>query len=111
MIEDVTFEQTRYHQAPARFEAGTGNIADAVGLGTALAYVEKLGIENINRYEHELLNYATQKLAEINGLRLHTPTDSSTKDLVINNFPILRPDRFLKPVRSRVSKMVQGSYF
>jgi cysteine desulfurase/selenocysteine lyase len=70
MIEDVTFEHTRYHQAPARFEAGTGNIADAVGLAAALDYVEKLGIDNINRYEHELLDYATQELKTISGLRL-----------------------------------------
>ena len=88
MIEDVTFEQTRYHQAPARFEAGTGNIADAVGLGTALAYVEKLGIENINRYEHELLDYATQKLAEINGLRLigTAPDKASVLSFVLAGF-------------------------
>ena len=70
MIEDVTFEHTRYHLAPARFEAGTGNIADAVGLGAALEYVEKLGIENINRYEHELLAYATKEISSISGLRL-----------------------------------------
>ncbi|MDD2723927.1 MAG: family 2A encapsulin nanocompartment cargo protein cysteine desulfurase [Methylovulum sp.] len=70
MIEDVAFEHTRYQQAPARFEAGTGNIADAVGLAAALDYVEILGIENINRYEHELLVYATQALSEIPGLRL-----------------------------------------
>lgn len=70
MIEDVTFEKTRYHQAPARFEAGTGNIADAVGLGAALDYVEKLGIDAINHYEHELLAYATKELGGVPGLRL-----------------------------------------
>ena len=47
-----------YQAPPARFEAGTGNIADAVGLGAALDYVERIGIENIARYEHELLDYA-----------------------------------------------------
>jgi cysteine desulfurase/selenocysteine lyase len=70
MIQDVTFEKTLYHQAPSRFEAGTGNIADAVGLGAALDYVSRLGIENINRYEHELLLYATKELQSISGLRL-----------------------------------------
>ena len=64
MIEDVTFEKTVYQPAPARFEAGTGNIADAVGLGAALEYIEKVGIENIARYEHELLAYATDALLE-----------------------------------------------
>ena len=53
-----------------RFEAGTGNIADAVGLGAALEYVERLGIENIHRYEHDLLAYATRALVQVPGLRL-----------------------------------------
>ena len=70
MIKDVTFEKTEYHAAPGRFEAGTGNIADAVGLGAALEYVEKLGIENIAAYEHSLLTYGMQKLGDIPGLRL-----------------------------------------
>lgn len=70
MIEDVTFECTRYQPAPARFEAGTGNIADAVGLGAALDYVERVGLENIARYEHDLVAYATQGLRPIPGLRL-----------------------------------------
>jgi cysteine desulfurase/selenocysteine lyase len=70
MIRDVTFEKTVYQPAPARYEAGTGNIADAVGLGAALDYVEKIGIENISRYEHDLLVYATRGLATVPGLRL-----------------------------------------
>jgi len=70
MIEDVTFEHTRYHGPPARFEAGTGNIADAVGLSAALEYIERLGIENIGAYEHELLDYATGLLKPIPGVRL-----------------------------------------
>jgi len=70
MIEDVTFEKTRYHPAPSKFEAGTGNIADAVGLGAAIDYVQKLGIDNINRYEHELLVYAMGALRSIPGLKL-----------------------------------------
>lgn len=70
MIEDVTFEHTRYQGVPARFEAGTGNIADAVGLGAALDYVDRIGIENIARYEHELLVYATRGLQTVPGLRL-----------------------------------------
>lgn len=70
MIQDVTFEHTKYHQAPARFEAGTGNIADAVGLGAAIDYVNKIGIELISQYEHYLLLYATRLLKEIPGLRL-----------------------------------------
>ncbi|MDT4292065.1 family 2A encapsulin nanocompartment cargo protein cysteine desulfurase [Methylomonas sp. MO1] len=70
MIEDVTFEKTVYQPAPAKFEAGTGNIADAVGLGAALEYLNKIGIENVARYEHELLVYAMHALQAIPGLRL-----------------------------------------
>ncbi len=70
MIKDVTFEYTQYHQAPSRFEAGTGNIADAVGLGAALDYVNKLGIDNIFTYEHLLLEYATHQLKTVPGIRL-----------------------------------------
>lgn len=70
MIADVTFEKTVYHPAPNRFEAGTGSIADAVGLGAALDYVERIGLDVIARHEHELLEYGTRKLSEIPGLRL-----------------------------------------
>ncbi|MBV9948569.1 MAG: cysteine desulfurase, partial [Myxococcales bacterium] len=70
MISDVTFEKTTYQPPPGRFEAGTGNIADAVGLGAALDYVTSLGQENIARYEHELLVYGTERLATVPGLRL-----------------------------------------
>ena len=70
MIADVTFERTAYHAPPTRFEAGTGNIADAVGLGAALEYVERIGIEAIGAYEHALLGYATQQIRHIPGLRL-----------------------------------------
>jgi cysteine desulfurase/selenocysteine lyase len=70
MISDVTFERTQYQNAPARFEAGTGNIADAVGLGTAIDYVTRLGMDAIAQYEHQLLVYATRLLQEIPGLKL-----------------------------------------
>lgn len=70
MIEDVTFERVRFQPPPNRFEAGTGNIADAVGLGAALDYVDQVGIERIARYEHDLLNYATHRLQPIRGVRI-----------------------------------------
>ena len=70
MIQDVTFEQTKYQPAPAKFEAGTGNIADAVGLGAAIDYVSKVGIDLIYQYEHALLIYATQLLKGVPGLHL-----------------------------------------
>ncbi|MDR2164310.1 MAG: cysteine desulfurase [Zoogloeaceae bacterium] len=70
MIADVTFERTLYHEAPAKFEAGTGNIADAVALGAAIDYVTAIGMAQIARYEQELLAYGTEELRKIPGLRL-----------------------------------------
>ncbi|KAA8735392.1 cysteine desulfurase [Acinetobacter qingfengensis] len=70
MIQDVTFEHVIYQPAPNKFEAGTGNIADAVGLGAALEYVERIGIQNIATYEHALLEYGQNALASVSGLRL-----------------------------------------
>ena len=70
MIRDVTFEHTTYADPPAKFEAGTPNIADAIGLGAALDYVTRLGRERVAAYEHELLKYATGRLTTIDGLRL-----------------------------------------
>ncbi|CAH1199180.1 Cysteine desulfurase [Paenibacillus plantiphilus] len=69
MIVDVTFEKTIIHPAPNRFEAGTGNIADAVGLGAAIDYVTTIGIEAIHQYEHYLLEYGTEALSKVPGLR------------------------------------------
>ena len=70
MIQDVTFERTVFQPPPNKFEAGTGNIADAVGLGAALDYVSRIGLEAIGRYEHDLLAYATERLAPVPGVRL-----------------------------------------
>lgn len=70
MIKDVTFEETTYSDPPGRFEAGTPSIGDAVGLGAALDYVSRLGLPNIAKHEHALLEYGTEKLVQIDGLRL-----------------------------------------
>ena len=70
MIKDVTFERTIYNPAPNKFEAGTGSIADAVGLGAALEYLNSIGMPEVNRHEHELLVYAMSEMRKINGLHL-----------------------------------------
>jgi cysteine desulfurase/selenocysteine lyase len=88
MIQDVTFERTIYQAAPARFEAGTGNIADAVGLGAALDYVERIGIDNINRAEHDLLAYATLGLKTVPGLSIigNAPDKAGVLSFVLEGF-------------------------
>jgi cysteine desulfurase/selenocysteine lyase len=70
MIADVTFEKTVYQAPPGRFEAGTGNIADAVGLGAAIDYLEAIGMATIAAHEHDLLVYAQDLLREVPGLRI-----------------------------------------
>jgi cysteine desulfurase / selenocysteine lyase len=70
MISSVTFEKTIYNKIPHKFEAGTPHISGAVGLRAALEYLNALGMENIAAWEHELLTYATEVIAEISGVRL-----------------------------------------
>jgi len=65
MIQDVTFEKTVYQQPPFKFEAGTGNIADAVGLGAALEWLARLGVENVARHEHALLEYFLRNIGRV----------------------------------------------
>ncbi|WP_406546351.1 SufS family cysteine desulfurase [Succinimonas sp.] len=70
MIADVTFERTLYNDVPNKFEAGTGSIADAVGLGAALSYLSSIGMPCVHRWEHDLLQYALKELRAVPGLTL-----------------------------------------
>lgn len=81
MIADVTIERSIFQGPPNKYEAGTGNIADAVGLGEALRYVERVGIDRIAAYEHALLEYATPRLAAIPGVRLIGTADEKASVL------------------------------
>lgn len=90
MIQDVTLERSVFHNAPNRFEAGTGNIADAVGLGAAIDYVERIGLDNIAAYEHSLIVYATKRLlADVPGIRIigTSPEKAGVISLVLNGVP------------------------
>jgi cysteine desulfurase/selenocysteine lyase len=70
MISSVTFEKTTYNRVPHKFEAGTPDMSGAVGLHAAIDYLNRLGMDNIATYEHDLLAYATEKVAAISGVRL-----------------------------------------
>ena len=70
MIQSVSFEETTFAEPPARFEAGTPNIAGALGLEAAVDYVNEVGADRIDQYERSLLAYATEKLADVEGLRI-----------------------------------------
>jgi len=85
MIKDVRFEKTVYQNAPEKFEAGTPDIAGVVGLGAAIDYLFKVGIPGIAAYEHALLEYATQALATIPGLR---PIGTATTKASVLSFVI-----------------------
>ncbi|MES2627716.1 MAG: cysteine desulfurase [Bacteroidota bacterium] len=70
MIKTVSFEKTTYNELPHKFEAGTPDIAGVIGLGEAIKYINSIGIETIGAWEHELLEYATEKLLAIPGLKI-----------------------------------------
>jgi cysteine desulfurase / selenocysteine lyase len=73
MIRKVTVEETTWNELPHKFEAGTAPIAEAVGLGAAIDYVTEVGLDALERYEHELLDYALPRLDEVPGVRLFGP--------------------------------------
>ena len=70
MILSVSFDSTTYNEIPYKFEAGTPPIAQAIGLGSAIGYLENVGIDNVNKHEKYLLDYATVELESISGLRI-----------------------------------------
>ena len=70
MISKVTFEETTYNELPHKFEAGTPDIAGAIGLGAAIEYIEKIGLESIAYHENLLLEYATKAVSDLQGLRI-----------------------------------------
>lgn len=86
MIQNVTFEHTTYNPPPYKFEAGTGNIADAIGLGAALDYLDSIGFEAAGQYEHRLLEYGMAGLAQLPGLKLigTTPGKVSVLSFVVD---------------------------
>jgi cysteine desulfurase/selenocysteine lyase len=88
MISDVTLERTSYLGPPQKFEAGTGSIADAVGLGAALDYVSRLGLPIIEQYEHQLLEYAIGEICTVPGLRLigTAPAKASVLTFVLDGY-------------------------
>ncbi len=84
MISDVTFEKTTYADLPHKFEAGTPNISGAIAFGYALDYLNNIGIDNIKKYEDYLLEYATNKLKEIDGMIIYGDTPNKTSVISFN---------------------------
>lgn len=84
MIKEVTFEKTTYADLPHKFEAGTPNIADVIAFGTAIDYLNNIGFDNIAEYETTLLKYATEKLLQIEGLKIYGTTEHKTSVISFN---------------------------
>ncbi len=84
MIAEVTFDKTTYADLPHKFEAGTPNICGGIAFGTAIDYMNSISFDNIEKYEHELLLYATEKLKQINNVVIYGPTDLHKKTAVIS---------------------------
>ncbi|MDR0822515.1 MAG: cysteine desulfurase [Endomicrobium sp.] len=97
MIADVTFERTIYQKPPMKFEAGTGNIADAVGLGAAIDYVSSLGMQNIAICERNLLEYARQELLRIDGLKIigNAQNRASVVSFVLKNCSVEQVGKYV----------------
>lgn len=84
MIKEVTFENTTYADLPHKFEAGTPNIAGVIAFGTAIDYLNNIGFDNIAEYENELLQYATEKLLQIEGLKIYGTSEHKTSVISFN---------------------------
>jgi cysteine desulfurase/selenocysteine lyase len=84
MISDVTFEKTTYADLPHKFEAGTPNISGAIAFGYALDYLNSVGLDNIKKYEDYLLEYATNKLKQIDGMIIYGDTPNKTSVISFN---------------------------
>lgn len=84
MIKEVTFEKTTYAELPHKFEAGTPNIEGGIVLGTAIDYLNSIGFDAIAAYEHELLEYGTKRLLEIEGLKIYGTSKNKTSVISFN---------------------------
>jgi len=84
MIAEVTFEKTTYADLPHKFEAGTPNICGGIAFGAALDYMNAIGFDEIAKYEHELLEYATEELLKIDGLKIYGTAKNKTSVISFN---------------------------
>ncbi|WP_430467214.1 aminotransferase class V-fold PLP-dependent enzyme [Winogradskyella ouciana] len=84
MIAEVTFEKTTYADLPHKFEAGTPNICGGIAFGAAIDYMNQIGFDSISQYEHELLEYATEKLLQIEGLKIYGTSKNKTSVISFN---------------------------
>ncbi|MBI2651128.1 cysteine desulfurase [Candidatus Woesearchaeota archaeon] len=85
MIREVTFKHTRFNELPWKFEAGTPNIAQAIGLGTAVDYLKKIGMKNVMQHDKKLTEYAFKRLSEIKEVEIYGPESNKRSSLIAFN--------------------------
>jgi len=84
MIASVSIEETRWAQSPAKFEAGTSNIAEAIGLGAAVDFLQGIGMEQVREHERDLVTYAMERLRAVPGVTLHGPPDAAQRGALVS---------------------------
>jgi len=84
MIASVSAEETRWAQSPAKFEAGTSNIAEAIGLGAAVDFLEAIGMDRVRAHERELAAYAIERLTAVPGVTIHGPRDPDERGALVS---------------------------
>jgi cysteine desulfurase/selenocysteine lyase len=84
MIASVSIEETRWAQSPAKFEAGTSNIAEAIGVGAAVDFLQGIGMENVRAHERDLVTYALERLSAVPGITFHGPSDPAARGALVS---------------------------
>lgn len=110
MILSVSLEASTYKPPPHRFEAGTPNIAGVIGLGAAIDYLEAIGLENIQRHDHNLANYAMQRMSEVPGIRILGPQSGHRGSLVAFHLDFAHPHDLVEFANSHGIAMRGGHH-
>lgn len=110
MILAVTMESSTYKAPPHRFEAGTPDISGVIGLGAAIDYLEAIGLENIHRHDHNLANYAVQRMSEVPGIRILGPQNGHRGALVAFHLDFAHPHDLVEFANSHGVAMRGGHH-
>jgi cysteine desulfurase/selenocysteine lyase len=110
MILNVSMESSTYKAPPHRFEAGTPDISGVIGLGAAIDYLQAIGLENIQRHDHNLANYAVQRMAEVPGIRMLGPQNGHRGALVAFHLDFAHPHDLVEFANSHGVAMRGGHH-
>ncbi len=91
MIKTVSYESAEWNKVPEKFEAGTQNVAGVIGLAEAIKYIQKIGVDNIGKWEKELIKYALEKIREIKGIKIYNPGIEKSSSILSFNLDNIHP--------------------